>query len=518
MEHKIRLRYSTMMNYSSMIYRMLVAIGFTIIIARRLNIAEYGLWGIILSASLMLSAPIILWTTWAPRFTARGWNEAGMTGLALTMLYWLPGGLIYLLVSFLEEEILGWGLHYMLMGISLMFLQTLDVFFLTMVAVLKPEIRAYRNFIYETLRIVLVYLLVVYAGMRLYGVILSVALALLMAILYVGLRLYRLGVFTKGFSLHLAGNWLRAWYLPTTQLLYSFLRSGLRAFVSWVTGSEVPVAYLNVGFSAEAPLLQASGAGTTALYARTLRSRRGEDIEETLRLFLFFIGYMLPVFLVLSKTIATLYNPVYIEAYVVISTVSIYAVINGLTLVYNAVLRGIDTVDLNGIPNHKELISSYLFKVPVTRLVSTIFAYILFIPLLYYYHSNPLLAAESVVISLLVTTIPLLIYYARRTSAEVIYRFPTKETIAVSISALAVSIYYILVGAYRIIVTHFWKQFPILALHLTIGLVIYITVLYIISPWTRKLFRDAMAFAGLKKTPGKNIDQDYIYNQVKTIK
>ncbi|MCE4606134.1 MAG: hypothetical protein F7B59_02230 [Desulfurococcales archaeon] len=500
MEHRIRLRYSTIMNYSAMIYRMLIAVGFAIIVARRLQVAEYGLWGIILSASLMLSTPITLWATWAPRFTARGWKEAGTTGLVLTMLYWIPGGLVYLLVSFFEEDILGWGLTYMLLGTMLMFLQTLDSFFGSMVIVLKPEIRAYRGFIYETLRIVFAYLFLVYAGLRLDGVVLSVSLALLAAVLYVGVELYGLGVFTKSFSPRLARDWLRAWYLPTTGLLQSFLRSGLRAAVSWVTGSEIPVAYLNVGFSAEAPLLQASGAGTSALYARSLRSRRGQDIEETFRLFLFFIGYMLPVFLILSKAIATLYNPVYIEAYIVISTVSIYAFINGFTMIYGAVLSGIETVDLNGIPDNRALISSYLFKLPVTRLVSTISAYMLFIPLLYYYRANPLLAAESVVVALLVTTLPLLIYYARKTSIEVSYKFPVKEAIAVSVSALAMSIYYMFVGAYKIIVTHFWAQFPILALHLAIGLVIYLIVLYITSPWTRKLFHDALVFAGLKNT------------------
>ncbi len=475
---------------------MLVAIGFTVIVARKLHVSEYGLWGIILSASLMLSTPVVLWSTWAPRFTARGWKEAGLTGLILTILYWIPGGIIYLLVSVIEEKILGWGFSYMLLGLPLMFFQTLDSFLLTMAAVLKPELRAYRNFIYETLRIILVYFFVVYLDLRLGGVIISVALALFVALSYTWSRLYAMEVFSKRFSLHLAIDWLKAWYLPTTTLLNSFLKSGLRAVVSWVTGSEVPVAYLNVGFSAEAPLLQASGAGTSALYARTLREKKGQDLEETLRLFMFFIGYMLPVFLVLSKAIATLYNPVYIEAYIVISTVSIYAVLNGLSLIYNAVLRGIEAVDMYGMPDYKTLLSSYLFKAPFSRLIVNILAYMIFIPLLFYYRSNPLMAAEAVVIALLVSTVPLLAYYAKRTTAEVAYEFPVREAAAVSIGSIVVSLYFIIVGAYKIVVTHFWSQFPILVVHLTIGLILYLAVLYLINPWIRKLFHDARVFIG----------------------
>ena len=40
---RIRLRFSSIVNYSAMIYRMLVAIGF-IVVARRLSVDEFGLW------------------------------------------------------------------------------------------------------------------------------------------------------------------------------------------------------------------------------------------------------------------------------------------------------------------------------------------------------------------------------------------------------------------------------------------------------------------------------------------
>lgn len=495
MDYTIRLRYSTILNYLSMVYRMGLAVGFAVIVARRLNIGEYGLWGVILSATLMLSTPVWLWSMWAPRFLARGNIDAGLTGLVLTFLYWFPGGLAYLAVAFAEKLLVGWGFRYMLLGMPFMFLQALDSYLVSLAGVVKPETRGYRNFIYETFRIIMVYLFLAIIGLRLDGVVYSVEISLLIASTYMLLVLYKAGVFKGKYSAKLALDWLRAWFLPSLNLVESLLRSGIRAAVSWVTGSEEPVAYLNVGLSAEAPLVQASWAGTSALYARTLRSGRGRDLEETIKLSLLFTGYMLPVFTVLSKTVASIYNPVYTAAWPVLVIVSFYAVFNGLTSIYATVLLGIEKADLNGIPNRRRLASSYLFKVPLTKILGFAGSYVTFIAILWRTKVNGVHTAETVVLSLLLWILPVFIYFARKVGGEISYSFPWRELTAVTLASLVSALYYLVSGANNIIVTHFWAQIPTVILHMTIGLTIYLGALYILSPWMRKLVRDTLSFA-----------------------
>ncbi len=493
-DSNIRLRYSTVMNYLSMVYRMIVAVGFAVIVARRLSISEYGLWGVILSSSLMLSTPVYLWSMWAQRFLARNKSDTGKTGLYMTILYWIPGCLAYLGVAYIEQELVGWGFHYMLLGLPFMFLQALDGYLRSLISVVKPEARGYRNFIYETFRIILVYVFLVVLGYRLDGVIYTVELSLLAAAIYMWYTLYKMGVFSGKFSKTLAAEWLNAWFLPSLDLISSFMRTGVRAVVSWITGSEEPVAYLNVGFSAEAPLIQASWAGTSALYARTLRSGGGRDLEETIKLSLLFTGYMFPVFVVLSKTIASIYNPAYTGAWLVLVIVSVYAVFNGLSSIYATVLRGIEKVDLYGIPDQRRLMSSYLFKVPFVQIAGFIGAYLTFAIALLPMDISGVHAAETVALSLLIWILPVFVYLARKTGEELRYNFPWRESFSVTVASLVSALYYLAVGANNIIVFHFWAQIQRVILHLTVGLIVYAVVLYVLSPWVRKLVRDALSF------------------------
>ncbi len=495
MTHRIRLRYSTIVNYASMLYRIAVAVGFVVIVARRLSVEEFGLWGIIFSASNMLAALVALWSMWAQRFYARGREDAPGTGLILTLIYWAPGTLAYLGVSFLEERILGWGLGYMLLGLPIFLLLTLNNYFSGLANVSKPELLGYRGFLYDTSRLIFAYLMVVQLEKGLLGALLAVELSILLGVVYLGFALRRINVLKGRYSLQLMREWLRAFYIPLAGTLTQFMRTGLRAVVSWVSGSEVPVAYLNVGFASEAPLLQASQAATPALYARVLKEKRGADVEEALRLYLLFAGYMLATFTVLSKTIASLYNPEYAEAHLVIPLIAAYAAMLSLVSIYGTTLRGAEEVDREGVPSYRLLLGSQLFRVPAARLGAILLSYALAIPALIHYREDPLRSAEAVAVALIAGTSPLLMSFYKQARRMVPHRFPSRELGAVLTGSAATTIYYIAMGVNDIRVTKFWDYAPSLALHLAAGLAIYGIVIYMLSPWMRRLVRDALAFA-----------------------
>lgn len=58
---EIRLRYSTIVNYTFMMYRLFTSLAFVIIIARRFPVGEFALLGVLLSFLAMLSSFVTFW-------------------------------------------------------------------------------------------------------------------------------------------------------------------------------------------------------------------------------------------------------------------------------------------------------------------------------------------------------------------------------------------------------------------------------------------------------------------------
>ena len=490
----IRLRYSTIVNYGSMLYRLLVAVGFVVIIARKLSVKEFGLWGIIFSLTSMFISFTSFWNTWMQRFFARGYKASSGTALVLTLIYSCLASLIYVGIAYFESLILGWGFQYLLLGIPLLFLRIFESYVASLSIIVKPELIGYKGFIYDSLRLILAYVLLVALNMRLLGALLSVQIALLISIAYTLFVLLKTKSIVLVFSKDLIKQWLKGFYVPALAAFQGFLKGGLRAIVSWVSGSEVTVAFLNVGFASEAPMLRASQSVTPALYARTLRRPRIHDLEEALRLFMLFSGFMFVSFSVLSKTIASLYNPVYVSAHVIIPIVTLYAIVTGFVNIYATFISGSTRVDAEGIRSVKEVLFSPLFKLPLIGLLSIVFSYAMLIPLVLLVKGDHLLEALMVSLALIVGSVivfPYLRYELKRLGSSI---FPWREFVRISVASLASGVYYVLSGAWGITVASFWRDAPVLGFHIIVAALIYFGVLYILSPWLRGLIRSGLKY------------------------
>ncbi len=489
---RIRLRYSSIVNYTSMIYRLVVAIGFIVIVARKLSLEEFALWGIILSVSNMIAVLTLFWRYWSQRFFARGKYEAAGTGFLLTLIYWIPAVFLYLIIALVEKHVLGWGFYYMIFGIPFMLLKILNSYLNDLANVSKPELRGYGGFIYETLRVLLAFLFVASFKMGLIGALLSVEIAMGVWVLFVGITLFKNNVLNLMFSTELAVEWLRNFYVPLITMVNGFLRNGVRAIVSWITASEAVIAYLNIGLSSEGPLLQSSQAATPALYARLLRKESEVDIVVSLRIFFLFSGFMLTTFIALSKTIASMFNPVYVNGHLIIPAISIYAFLLGLAVLYETVLRGIEKIDVDRIPSRKELLHSDLFRVPLARFLSTMFSYMMIFFFLLLFDSEPIKQAYGVSIALILGTIPLTTYFIIRAKRKIPHPFPSTEALAVVIGGIISVLYYIITGTSYVIINRFWEQAPMIGLHIIVAGIIYGATVYTLSTWTRNLVKDGI--------------------------
>ena len=490
---RIRLRYSSFINYAGLMYRALIAIGFVIVVARKLSPEEFGLWGIILSSTLMLVSLTYVWLFWVQRYLGRGFREAFGSGLLITTAYSLAGLAIYVGLAYGEYLTLGWGLNYLLAGSAIFVLSVFDSLINVSLSVTKPEGLGYKRITYETARFTIAYFLVVYAGMRLYGAIWGVSGALLLNLIYGAYLLFRTKEISLSFSADLIKEWLRGSFVPVLNVIQNFLTNGLRVFPSWVTGSDLPVAYLNVGLSSQTPLLSASYAASPALYARTLREVKGSDLTEVLRIYFLFSGFLATTFIVLAVPISTLYNPAYFGAYKILSLITLYALLLGFLNLYLTALLGYERVDLDKGMKIRSLLSSYLVKVPALRLAVIVVAYcITSLAILPSIRLSPLNSAELSALGLLLGVVLVAPYVIITTRKVIPHKIPFREVIISVLGSGLLALTYWSSGLNHLVVKSVWRDGLVLSFWVILGGFIYLIPWLTGSRWFREVLNKGL--------------------------
>ncbi len=153
----VRLRYATIVNYAAILFRLAASIGFSVIVARRLPPAEYGVWGTMVALANALITPLTLIRLWPPREEAWGWRGSGFTGLLAASGYSLVSMLFFAAgMSLLLHGEAGWPL----IGVVLPLAMGVYAYLRNLAVVAKPESGGYSMLVYEAVRLPSVYLLV----------------------------------------------------------------------------------------------------------------------------------------------------------------------------------------------------------------------------------------------------------------------------------------------------------------------------------------------------------------------
>lgn len=497
MSQRIRLRYSTIVNYISMMYKVAASLAFTVVVARRLDVESFGLWGVILSVSAVLLSPIGLWGFWVQRFQARGRENAGLTGFAVTVVYSLVVAALFAVAGVSSSTVLGsLSLQYFLAAVPLAALFCLMNYLNLLSRVVKPELIGYANFIYDTLRVIVAYYLVAYMRAGLLGVITAVEAAQVLTTLYLAYGLWVAGGLRGVVSWDLAKSWLKASYVPLLNIVASGLRGGFRAYIAWLTGSSVPVAYYNVAFTVETPIIRASNAATPALYARMLRGDSRGNLEETVSLIALFTGFITASILAVPHGILALFGHNYVEAATLLQLVTVYALLQSLVPILSNVLLGVERVDAAGIPSLRKLATSLLVRVPAMDTVSLLAVYGGLTVTIFYTNDSPLVPIEVLALLLIVTRIPLLAYYIREVKRRVTAKLPLDPLAPILVASVATAVTYILLGADTVYSKLFWSQLLFLAYRAFLAAAVYAAVLYASSKWFRMLIIDIMRYIG----------------------
>ncbi len=498
----VRLRYSVIINYTSSLFRILASTGFIVIIARKVTITEFGLWGLIFSLTTILARFTRLWGFWAQRHIVYELQSGGRygfyrnvmsTSLILTLAYNLLSTIVYLSVGYAYSLMFGFGFNYFLVSVPVMLFLEYFILFSDMAITLKPEQVGFSYFLLDVTRISLAFTLIYWLRMGLYGAIYSIEAAYLVALIYIVIQLVRkagLRIRVEKIHLDLARMWFHSISIPFFLVSVQILELTDRSILPAVTGNVDSVAYLNVAYSTRGPLASSASVFMGGLYAKLLRDPRGEYVEEVLRLFLLLNVALAVLIIGLAKPIVSLLNPLYVGvAYLLVPTAIGYAMYNLENMFLGAIMGG-EQFD-RMIKSHREieLRKTKTFRIHMYRFIRSIAVIVVATLIALTSTGDPILQATSFVfakaIGFIVVAL-IALHYAKRTLS---FKIPWRELGAFLLAGIIVYVLYVFLGVEGMVYEKFVDQLKVLVEYALLGIIIYYTISYTLSPWLRSLTR-----------------------------
>ncbi len=492
----LRVRYSTIINYLYIIYRVLTASLFAVIVLRKLTVEDYGLFNVILALIALFQPIPQIWNMWVSRFYARKKYDIAYTGYSITLMYSILSSLllIILMLIVLPSQKLS---PQILFFSSLIVLS--QVIYSTHVAILtnkKPYVVGYIDILGETLRVLFVYFFVVILRTGLEGVLLGIAMAISIKTLVSFIYMIYIKALSKpSLSFKNISLFLKNAYIPLINIISSQLRnSGERLITSLTTNSMLYPAYLGVSYIPRSFIRGGTQAFSRGLVPRLLRGGSRTDIEDVMKIISILSLLFSGSFIIYAKLILSMFRKEYLDAYPLFILYSIAFILDVYILFFSTVSTSLERSDLkySGFNLRKTI----LFKVPFIRFLSNItylsVASISFITLYYIGLKDPVLLLAPYPVLLIFVNIPVLykMYYLAKKQID--FSIPWREIGSSLCGLLIVYIYSIITGYINYMVKSIYSDLPMIIWIAISSLAIYVIVLYILSPWFRELIRTSL--------------------------
>ncbi len=492
----LRVRYSTIINYLYIIYRVLTASFFAVIVLRKLPVEDYGLFNVILALIALFQPIPQIWNMWVSRFYARKKYDIAYTGYGITLLYSIFSSLLLITLMLIT-------LPPNKLTLETLFFSTLivlsQVIYSTHVAILtnkKPYMVGYIDMLGETLRVFLVYIFVVILKMSLEGVLLGIAIAIstktLVSFTYM---LYARILCKPKLSSKNIVLFLKNAYIPIVNIISSQLRnSGERLITSLTTNSMLYPAYLGVSYIPRSFIMGSTQAFGRGLRPRLLRGGSRTDIEDVMKIISILSLLFSGSFIIYSKVVLSMFRKEYLDAYPLLILYSIAFILDVYILFFSTVSTSLERADLrySGLSLRKTV----LFKVPLIRFLANItylsIASTTFIILYSTGIKEPVLLLAPYPILLILVNIPVLYKLYTIAKKQIDFSIPWREIMASLCGLFIIYLYSLLTGYINYMVKSIYSGLPTVTWIAVSSIIIYIIVLYVLSPWFRGLIRTSL--------------------------
>lgn len=496
---EIRLRYSGLVNFASRVLSVATGLMFTMLVTRRLSEETFGTWQFYSSLLSYFTIPSYIANYWLIRDLRRG-KPAAKSGVIFNSVTSLFSATVFMFLSPIFTSNVSIDMSTML-AFVLWIIATYHTSSLESTCYgSEPHIAGYGTMVFEFSKVVIGTILVGYFRLSLAGAVLSVDLALMIQAIYYSIRLSK--HFTKSFPLGEVSRWFKMGWIPLTSIAPGLVFSLDALTLTLLTGSLLPVAYIRAA-NIFAGVIGFSGSLAIGLYPKLLSGGTSRDVEESLELVFLFLVPMVLGQLVLAEPLLYLLREQYAPVHNVLRIMSICYMAIVIKSVFSTIILGIENVDLNENVKWRDMAKSYLMKIPLIDLASSI-AYIvttsIITKILADLESPSMLVSLSAALCYLLVNVLLALYYLRISRRLIEFDLNLRRVFKFLASGITMSIALFLLypesaksGQIIVVVI---SLMPVIL----IGIVVYFTTLYLIDSRFRILLKETMEHFSSKES------------------
>ncbi|RZD44412.1 MAG: hypothetical protein CXT78_06590 [Thaumarchaeota archaeon] len=406
---EIRITFTGLIAVATGMITAIIGIIFTLIITRMLDPVEFGTWGVIsvIFLSVLQIEPIISY--WTTREISRGLDSAKTAILASTILSSI-GIVIFLLIAYVMGNKTDTDFQILFFASFLIPLIFLNKVLLGINLGWKPHAVSYGLLVFSIVQIPMALIFVYYFNLGVYGILFSVGIAYVSSIIVYVITAWE--KIKKDFQIKFLKKWFKFSWLPfypgVAGMIYSYDVIIFSLFVGTVEG----IAFWTVAILLPS-IVSHSGLISTAVYPKLLKYGKMDHLQRNITQ-IFYFGFPLSaIVIVFAQPGLFALNPIYQIVFPVVIIMTIQTFLNTLSTVFQAILRGVETVDMDENNGFKKYIKSKLFFLP-TLLIIQYSIYISSLTVMLWFASSTSSQIELLVywsLILLITQIPFTTYH-----------------------------------------------------------------------------------------------------------
>jgi len=460
---------------------------FTIILTRTLDPVEFGTWGVItvLFLGVLNIEPIISY--WATREVARG-LESAKTAIFSSGIFSSMAVIIYLII-----------VHFVHSGTDTDFESIFLAAFLIPIIFLnrvlsginlgwKPQAVSYGILVMGVTQIPMALIFVYFFDMGVIGIIISVAIANISSIIVLAISARE--TIKKEFQIKFLKKWFRLSWLPFYPGIAGMVHAYDVVVFSLMVGSVE-----GIGFWTAAVLLpnliSNSGLISTAVYAKLLQKGKMENIQRNVTQIFFFAFPLSAIVIVFAEPGLFILNPIYQIAFPVVIIMTFQVVLNTLSTVFQSMLKGVETVDVDEKASFKQYIKSKLFLLPTLLLIQYSFYITLLVIMLWVAAASDYDVIDLITywaIIMLSTQIPITICHYIMVRKHLQITFELSMILKYfAISLVVFGLIYYLTEQFLEYDSNVFVFIPAVLLFTMIGVFGYISITYLVDGRTKQL-------------------------------
>ena len=483
---EIRVTYSGLISVAIGLITIITGLLFTIILTRTLDPIEFGTWGVIttLFFSVLQIEPIISY--WVTREVARG-LESAKTAIFSSGVFSSMAVIIYLII-----------VHFVHSGTDTNFESIFFAAFLIPIIFLnrvlsginlgwKPQAVSYGILAAGVSQIPMALIFVYFFDMGVIGIIISVAIANISSIIILAISARE--IIKREFQIKFLKKWFRLSWLPFYPGIAGMVHSYDVVIFALMVGSVEGIAFWTAAVLLP-NIISNSALVSVAVYAKLLKEGKMDDLRRNITQIFFFAFPLSAIVIVFAEPGLFILNPIYQIVYPIVIIVTFHAILNTLSTVFQSILKGVETVDVDEESTFKQYVKSKLFQIP-TLLLIQYSAYIILLMIMLWVASPDanlidLLTYWSII--LLSTQIPITICYYIMIRKHLQITFELGMILKYLVISLVVfSLTYYLIEQFLEYDNNNFVFIPNVLLFIMIGIFGYISITYLVDSRTKQL-------------------------------